>query len=172
MTAMPKAQKRLRDELQEAFPGPELPSSSAILEADIPYLDGAMEETLRLGTTTGRVNRLAKVDAEVLGHVIPAGTDIVMSNVIVARPVPVPEGVRSPSSRAAFEKRGRAGIEGPAGEDLPAWKPERWLTENEEGETVFDAYTLPRLAFGDGPRGCFGLSSTPLCYFSHHLMSK
>jgi cytochrome P450 len=119
-----------------------------------------MEETLRLGTTTGRINRLAKVDAEVLGYTIPAGTDIVMSNTIFARPVAVPEHLRSPSSRAAFEKRGRPGIEGPAGDDLPAFKPERWLAQNETGDEVFDAYALPRLAFGDGPRGCFGMLPT------------
>ncbi|KAK8051432.1 cytochrome P450 [Apiospora rasikravindrae] len=134
------AQAKLRASLEAAFPTPlqndQLPTVEEILDADIPYLDAAMEETLRLSTIT-TVARQAVVDTEILGCRIPKGTQIATQNLLYERPVAVPEGLRSETSRADFV-------------------PERWLVPGDNGETAFDAYALPRTAFGDGPRGCFG----------------
>ena len=158
MTNSPAVQSKLRTRLQDAFPGPTLPDAAKIIESDIPYLDGAIEESLRLAATTGRVNRITKVDADILGHRIPAGTDIVLSGLMTQRPVTIDERLRSLSSREARDKRKfGSGIDGPAGDDLAAFQPERWLTTSDEGKESFDAYALPRLAFGNGPRGCFGM---------------
>ena len=51
-------------------------------------------------------------------------------------------------------KRGR----GVQTRDLEAFLPERWLTRDEKGREMFDGNALTRLAFGLGPRGCFGMS--------------
>lgn len=159
MTNSPDVQSKLRTRLQDAFPGPGLPDAAKIIESDIPYLDGAIEESLRLAATTGRVNRITKVDTNILGHLIPAGTDIALSGLMTQRPVNVAEELRSLTSREARDKRRLgSGIDGPAGDDLSSFQPERWLTVSDEGKEIFDAYALPRLAFGNGPRGCFGMN--------------
>ena len=119
-----------------------------------------IEESLRLAATTGRVNRITRVDTEILGHRVPAGTDIVFNGTMTQRPVSIDERLRSLSSREALGKRRPgSGIDGPAGDDLASFQPERWLVTNDDGKESFDAYALPRLAFGNGPRGCFGISS-------------
>lgn len=149
-------QNKLRGDLQAAFPGPGLPTATQILDANIPYLDGTIEESLRLASIISFA-RQATVDTEVLGRKIPKGTTINMNPILHHRPVPVPEEIRSASSQEAYKRRGGPGLDGPAGDDLEDFKPERWLTEK-DGEVVFDANTIPRLAFGGGPRGCFGTS--------------
>ncbi|KAK7927713.1 cytochrome P450, partial [Apiospora marii] len=154
------AQAKLRDSLEKAFPvvqDGQLPTVEAILDADIPYLDAAMEETLRISSIS-TVARQAVVDTEILGCKIPKGTQIATQNLLYERPVAVPEESRSETSRAAHSaKRTRGGYDGPAGDDLKDFVPERWLVPGDkDGQMVFDAYALPRTAFGDGPRGCFG----------------
>jgi hypothetical protein len=54
------------------------------------------------------------------------------------------------SSRHAREKLGR---DFDYERDLLGFEPERWLSED---QSSFDAYSLPRLSFSLGPRGCFG----------------
>ncbi|KAK7981987.1 cytochrome P450 oxidoreductase [Apiospora saccharicola] len=154
------AQTRLRGSLEAAFTAlqtGQLPTVEAILDADIPNLDAAIEETLRLSTIT-TVARQAVVDTEILGCKIPKGTQIAAQNLLYERPVTVPEELRSENSRAVHsEKRTRGGYDGPAGDNLQDFVPERWLVRGDkDGQMVFDAYALPRTAFGDGPRGCFG----------------
>ncbi|ORY67353.1 cytochrome P450 [Pseudomassariella vexata] len=155
MSRSQKAQSNLRAALREAFPGHELPTVNEILESDIPYLDGSIEEALRLAATALTARR-ATVDTEILGCKIPKGTNVVFNSTVHHRPVPVPEEIRSATSRTAYEKRGRPGLDGPAGDDLQDFVPERWLIRGEDGKLTLDAYAIPRLAFGDGPRGCFG----------------
>lgn len=160
MSRYQEAQAKLRDSLEEAFPvvqTGQLPTVEAILDADIPYLDAAMEETLRLSSIS-TLARQAIVDTEILGCKIPKGTQIATQNLPYERPVAVPEELRSETSRAAHsEKRTRGGYDGSAGDDLKDFEPERWLVRcDKDGEMVFDTYALPRTAFGDGPRGCFG----------------
>ncbi|KAK8079992.1 Cytochrome P450 oxidoreductase [Apiospora hydei] len=141
MSRYQEAQTKLRASLEAAFPstrqgGQQLPTVEEILNADMPYLEAAMEETLRLSTIT-TVARQAVVDTEILGCRIPKGTQIATQNLLYERPVAVSEELRSETSRADFV-------------------PERWLVPGDNGEMAFDAYALPRTAFGDGPRGCFG----------------
>ncbi|KAI1501832.1 cytochrome P450 [Biscogniauxia marginata] len=157
MTNNPSSQARLRAALRSAFPGGGLPDVAQILGADVPYLSAAMEETLRCATPASRLTRVATVDTEILGHRIPAGTEIVGNAYVGWVPTPVPENARSPSSRAAVEKAGRGDwTRGPGALDLDTFAPERWLRVDKKGDEVFDAGALPQNAFGGGPRGCFG----------------
>ena len=66
--------------------------------------------------------------------------------------IPVDESQRSETSRASDKDRLRKWFP----QDLDQFRPERWLIEGSGNDVVFDASVAPMLAFGEGPRGCFG----------------
>jgi hypothetical protein len=104
--------------------------------------------------TSPTVIRNAVVDTVVLGHHIPKGTDIfIMSNGpdFFSPPFPIAEKDRSESSQTA---KGRIGSWDP--QDLQNFRPERWITVDDEGRDAYDSTAGPMLSFGLGPRGCFG----------------
>ncbi|KAI0885023.1 cytochrome P450 [Annulohypoxylon maeteangense] len=151
------AQTKLREALKAAFPGEGLPKVADLITKDIPYLSATMEETLRCANTAPRLGRIATTDTEILGHKIPAGTQIAALPSVSWHPAPVAEEKRSSTSRAAFEKSG--GVDWtlkPNAQDLDKFAPERWLGIDEHGNEVFDANALFQNAFGGGIRGCFG----------------
>ncbi|KAK4159205.1 cytochrome P450 3A24 [Cladorrhinum sp. PSN259] len=156
MEAWPAVQTELRAVLKAAFPGPGLPSAFEILDADLPYLNGTIEEAFRLsGAVKGNL-RQALVDTQILGCHIPKGAEVFMNYHINHAQAPVDESKRSTSSRAAAEKMGGDGFESPAGRDLGDFQPRRWITKDEKGEEVFNPNAILSLAFGGGYRGCFG----------------
>lgn len=165
ITQNQEAQTKLRARLKAAFASPSspslspspLPSVGDVLSKEIPYLDATMQETLRCACTVGRLSRVAMVDTEVLGYKIPAGTVVAPLPAVQWHPVPVPEALRSSSSRAALEKSGGLDwTQSPSARDLEQFAPERWLRADEMGNEVFDAGALPQNSFGGGMRGCFG----------------
>ena len=99
----------------------DLPSSSAIIDADIPYLDAVIQETLRVGAPAGRLGRQATVDTTILGCPIPKGTNVLLDTRFLhlsrydasetdsgsggAGFDMIPESVRSASSQATQLKR-------------------------------------------------------------------
>ncbi|XXG97385.1 hypothetical protein Hte_003686 [Hypoxylon texense] len=157
ITNNPEAQTKLREALRSAFPGGSLPDVADIISKDVPYLNAAIEETLRCAGTVGRTVRVATADTELLGHKIPAGTELALLTTVKWHSPQVPEEVRSPSSRAALEKSG--GVDWtlkPNAQDLDQFAPERWFKIDEQGNEVFDSGALIQNAFGGGTRGCFG----------------
>lgn len=149
--AQTKLRHALRSGLGQSVDG-DLPDCEAILGADVPYLNAVMEETLRCASTASRGIRVAKADTEILGRPIPKGTQVLLSLNVRWKPVPVPDDVRSPSSREAKNDW----VHHPAAQELDRFRPERWLRTDERGEDVFDPDVLPRLSFSGGTRGCFG----------------
>ncbi|KAK1447482.1 cytochrome P450 [Colletotrichum melonis] len=156
----PACQQQLRESLRVAHPNAisddRLPSHEEITGASIPYLDAVVEEMLRLSHTAIGQERQAKEDTIILGHHIPKGTSVFIPNRGPSFTEPgfeVDEKLRSASSRMAAEERGLR-VWGSDGMD--DFRPERWLTKNENGEVVFDALAGPTLPFGLGLRGCFG----------------
>ncbi|KAK5636396.1 hypothetical protein RRF57_012109 [Xylaria bambusicola] len=133
-----------------------LPSVTDILETNIPYLDAACEEIVRLaGVAKGNL-RQAIVDTEILGYKIPKGAEIFMNYHIDRTPVPVARSKRSVGSQAAIDKHGD-GLQSNAGHDLGDFELRRWLVNDKDtGKDVFNAYALPSIAFGGGYRGCAG----------------
>lgn len=161
MAAYQQPQAELRRALQAAFPyGAD--SAAAILDADVPYLDAAVEETVRISGTSAVIARTALVDIEILGHHIPKGANIICNTRVTNPPVKVPEEIRSATSQAAQAKRPSGGFDGYPGRDLEVFEPRRWLTKDDKGKEVFDAYALPTLIFGGGLRGCFGEPTPPV----------
>ncbi|KAH6842484.1 cytochrome P450 [Chaetomium sp. MPI-CAGE-AT-0009] len=161
MEAHPTVQTTLRSALHTAFPPNTTttpPSALAILDADIPYLDAALEEGMRLAGTAKGSMRQALVDTHILGCPVPRGAEVLLNYHVNRAPPgpPVDEARRSATSRAAGEKRGD-GLQGAAGRDLGVFEPRRWLVvDKETGRERFDAAALPGLAFGGGYRGCPG----------------
>lgn len=82
LTQHQEIQQKLREHLKSAFGGAEkgsgLPSPIEIGKAQAPYLDAVIEEILRASGTVAMNVRVAVQDTQLLGHVIPKGTDIFM----------------------------------------------------------------------------------------------
>ncbi|KAK7957981.1 cytochrome P450 [Apiospora saccharicola] len=151
------AQTKLRHALQSGLgmsDDGDLPDCATILDADVPYLNAVMEETLRCASTASRGIRVAKVDTEILGRPIPKGTQILLSLNVRWKPVPVPDDVRNNNTTSRSEKDDW--VHHPSAQELDRFRPERWLKMDEHGKDVFDPDVLPRLSFSGGTRGCFG----------------
>lgn len=154
-----EAQQKLRKALKEAFPNAisesRLPTAQEIVKANVPYLDATIEESLRIGTPTPLVAREAMADTLLLGHTIPKGATILISNAgpsYLSDIAGIADSARSETSRTKHW----GGAWDP--QDMDAFRPERWLRESEkgDGEMVFDSQAGPFLTFSLGPRGCFG----------------
>jgi len=159
LTDSPKDQEKLRSEIRAAYSSAVLenrrPSAQEITNIRIPYLDAVIEEILRKSLTVPSVSRRAMVDTKILGYHIPKGTDVFfMGNGpdFVQPAIPIDEKARSATCQAS---RGKVGSWTPP-EDMDLFKPERWLSTDAEGNVTFDSTAGPLLAFGLGPRGCFG----------------
>lgn len=163
MEAYPTAQTELRTALKTAFPGPQPPTHAQILDTEVPYLDAACEEALRLaGTSKGNLRR-AVVDTEILGRSIPKGAEVLLNLHINRPPVTVDDSKRSASSQDAIQKHGDC-FTNPPGRDLAEFQPRRWITKDEAtSRDKFNPYAIPSLAFGGGYRGCFGEFHIGLC---------
>ncbi|OTA68834.1 hypothetical protein K449DRAFT_387144 [Hypoxylon sp. EC38] len=102
MEAYPAVQNELRTTLKSAFPGPDPPTVDRILNTEIPYLDGTLEESLRpAGTAKGTV-RQALVDTDILGHKIPESTKVLLNLHINQTPYSFDESKRSPGCQTAI----------------------------------------------------------------------
>jgi len=159
----PAAQNRLRRDLIAALPeaarAKRAPTYAELAKANAPYLDALIEEVLRHANTIAFVVRQALQDTTVLGRHIPKGTDMfLMAN---------GPGYLEPTMRVKDEARSlgarRQGGQAKAltglweDRDIAAFKPERWLkADPDTGVETFDPMSGPSLAFGLGPRGCFG----------------
>ncbi|KAK0610826.1 cytochrome P450 [Immersiella caudata] len=157
-------QARLRSALRSALPAATAekrdPSYAEVTRAHIPYLDAFIEETLRHANTIAFVVRTAMQDTTVLGRHIPKGTDVfLMANGAgyLEPNITVEDATRSSGARSS---QGKALTSLWDDNDIAEFKPERWLTTtvDEKGnkEESFDPAAGPTLAFGLGPRGCFG----------------
>ncbi|KAH8756468.1 putative cytochrome P450 oxidoreductase [Hyaloscypha finlandica] len=159
LIANPEKQEKLRKALLDAFPERskgEQPSAKAILYTSIPYLEAYMEESIRAANTPPRLVRTTTTPTQVLGYPIPKGTSVLLNPYIGTKPLDIPEGLRSDTSRSSkgnFESHWD-----PSGMDN--FEPERWLAE----DGSFNPRQFPRLAFSAGPRMCYGMSHSMSCF--------
>jgi cytochrome P450 len=111
---------------------------------------------LRCGQTAPMASRTTTQDVNILGHVVPKGTMVMMCGMgggILEPAHRVPDTLRSPQFRNA--SGGKTGDWEPA--TIKAFDPERWLVRDAAtGAQVFDQSAGPHIQFGGGPRGCFG----------------
>ena len=154
-----RVQRKLRGELRgvfrEAVREERCPSYAELVSVQVPYLEAVVEEVLRHACTIAFVVRRAQVDTTVLGRRVPKGTDVfLMGNGpgYLEPGIGVEESERSVGAREGKALTGRW-----EDADAGAFRPERWLrTEERTGEVSFDSRAGPTLAFGLGPRACFG----------------
>jgi cytochrome P450 len=155
LTANPSVQTTLRSALHAAFPAARAahraPNYAELSKMNIPYLDATVEEILRHANTIAFVVRRAQHDTTVLGFAVPKGTDVfLMANGAgyLAPTMALPQScTRSPGAEPGAAL---SGLWDDA--DVAAFKPERWI----KTDGAFDSMAGPQLAFGLGPRGCFG----------------
>lgn len=158
----PGWQGRLRKALHAAFPTAKTenrcPTAREIMETSIPFLDATIEETLRYRPTAPLGTRDAIRDTTILGHPVPKGTTVIWlvnSSNFLKPAMEVDESRRS--QRCQEEKKQQSGRVGEwEDNDIGLFKPERWLTTDKEGSTVFDGNAGPSSPFGMGLRSCFG----------------
>ncbi|CAI6285596.1 unnamed protein product [Periconia digitata] len=154
-------QTRLRNEIRSfhttALAEDRLPSVKEIVNSHIPYLEAFIEETMRCSHIVPAVIRETVADSPVLGHMVPKGTHLWLfsSGPSFMKPAfDINEDVRSETSR---QNKDRVGTWSP--EDIYKFMPQRWLKKkvDDDGEhEVFDFNAGPHMAFGHGPRSCFG----------------
>ncbi|KAK1758058.1 cytochrome P450 [Echria macrotheca] len=165
-------QSRLRADLYAAHAAARaegrLPTAREITAAHVPYLEAVIEETLRYTHIVPGVIRQATCDTHILGHAIPRGTHVFFITSAAGFKEPafaVREDQRAETARRAGGASGRCGEWDPA--DIGEFAPRRWLRsvpdddDDDDGSgsgsrEVFDPRAGPQLAFGAGPRGCFG----------------
>jgi cytochrome P450 len=155
LTRPPDLQSKLRHALHAAYSDAHAekraPTLAELTKARVPYLEAVLEEALRLHATS--LARQASRDTELLGHRIPKGT-----NVIVVANGP---GFHTPSFNVDVARRSATATKTKGWNEtsnMQAFVPERWLVpkEGENGEVEFDANAAPQIAFGMGPRSCWG----------------
>ncbi|KAK4939050.1 hypothetical protein LTR10_020624 [Elasticomyces elasticus] len=146
----------LRNAYEEAANERRNPTAAEITSVRIHYLDATLEEVIRTACIFPAVQRTATVDTTVLGHHIPKGTDVFLLQLgpgYFLPPFPIPDSQRHESSLKAHYQ---VGAWTPDADDMKSFRPDRWLVIDADGHQVFDAQAGPHLAFGLGPRGCFG----------------
>jgi hypothetical protein len=156
LTRFPHIQRKLRDAMHLAYSDAHdqrrAPTLTELTKTRIPYLEAVLEEALRLHATS--IARQATRDTELLGYHIPKGTNVVL---IANGP-----GFHEPSFDIDSKLRSPTATKSSGWSDmneLNVFNPERWLVPKEGGrpeEFDFDANAVPQIAFGMGPRGCWG----------------
>ncbi|KAL3066708.1 hypothetical protein OYC64_016618 [Pagothenia borchgrevinki] len=121
----PQIMKRLQEEVDSTFPNKGPVEYQALMEME--YLDGVINESLRLYPIAPRLERVAKATVEINGLVIPKDMVVV---------VPTWTLHRDPDLWPEPEE----------------FKPERFSKENKGN---IDPYTY--MPFGAGPRNCIGM---------------
>ncbi|KAK7160948.1 hypothetical protein R3I94_003812 [Phoxinus phoxinus] len=121
----PEAMKKLQEEIDETFPNKALVDYEAVMNMD--YLDGALNESLRLFPVGARLERVCKKTVEINGVMIPK--DMVVM-------IPIYALHRDPDYWS----------------DPESFKPERFTKGNKE--TIEPYMYMP---FGLGPRNCIGM---------------
>ncbi|XP_015745289.2 cytochrome P450 3A29-like [Python bivittatus] len=121
----PDVQERLYQEISETLPNQAPPTYEIIHQME--YLDMVMNETLRLYTPGGRLERVCKKTVEVHGVTIPEGTAVMIPVFALHR---IPEYWAEPEE----------------------FRPERFSKEN---RVNLDPYVF--LPFGAGPRNCIAM---------------
>jgi len=146
-------QQRLYNHLRQAFPNAtssSLPPASDITRANIPYLDAALAEILRIGGTGPVLFRETVFDCEIMGHQIQAGTPLLL----ITQSPPGPDMITPDTFKA---ERVIPAKQQPInaerwGDEFREFIPERWL----DNEGNFDPDAGLSLPFATGKRGCFG----------------
>lgn len=153
------AQAKLREALREAFPSAaherRIPTAAEIQATSVPYLDATIEEILRLHPLL-EVGRTAVRDVHIFDQVIPKGTIVLALNQGAGVMYPLYDtSIHHNSSQPAQRWESYGTIDEATAQHFI---PERWLTTADDSADAqrFNPTACYSLAFGAGPRGCWG----------------
>ncbi|KAK4154499.1 cytochrome P450 [Chaetomidium leptoderma] len=157
--AHPQLQAQIRTCLRAAYPDAwrerRAPTAAELVRRPgSPWLDAALEETLRLDSPVVNIMVVTRTDTLVLGCFVPRDTPVFLNLAgpsLNRQSVFVEEGLRREGSGGGGGPRGNWDGEGPE-----EFRPERWLRRDAAGRMLFDAGAGPALAFSAGNRGCWG----------------
>ncbi|KAI0118236.1 cytochrome P450 [Nemania sp. FL0031] len=130
-----KLQDKIREEVRQALPGGlkvENPADLVNILESLPYLNGIMNESLRLYPTIPMTMRVAIRDTSLAGQVIPKGVNII---------IPVWQMNRSPDLW---------------GSEADECHPERWITSGKPNSHGGANSNYDFMTFLSGPRSCIG----------------
>ncbi|KAK3396961.1 cytochrome P450 [Sordaria brevicollis] len=179
----PTVQDRLRSELRKAMPvafaerrAPTYEEIVALQQGEgrCEYLEAVIEEVLRVGLVIDFLLRETLRDTEILGRMVPKGTAVCLVGngpgyLKPASAINVDETMRSPGARRDTGGKMLSGSWDDG--DLGEFKPERWLKMNPDtGREEVDPLAGPTLAFGLGPRGCYGKRLGMMALRIHFVM--
>ncbi|KAF4851000.1 Cytochrome P450 monooxygenase TRI13 [Colletotrichum siamense] len=148
----------LRKHLSKAAAEKRQPTCEEIIKTTIPYLDATMEEILRCAGTTSVTDRQALCDTTILGHRIPKDTNVILVTIgesIMKPDFDIPDSQRT---KTALNATSRIRSWNSSPYPVADFQPARWLvpSKDDADREVFDATAGPQMAFGLGPRACFG----------------
>lgn len=133
----PDTRAKLQSELRDALPSfPALPPDTdlASLLTSLPYLNGVLNEALRLYPTVPLTVRVAVCDTTIAGHAIAKGTQLTISPWLINR----------------YTENW--------GPDATKFVPERWINTDDgrPNNTGGAASNYANMTFLHGPRSCIG----------------
>jgi cytochrome P450 len=154
------AQDTLRSHLQDAYTSAASegrnPTMDEILKTRVPFLDGFIEEVMRLDSAAPVLIKETLEDIVLLGHRVPKGTQIfctVWGASITEPAYPIDEQIRSETSQKHKEDTPTDWTN--SGYPPQEFHPERWLRKDGD-ETTFNIKAGPTLSFSVGTRECWG----------------
>ncbi|KAI1270221.1 cytochrome P450 [Xylariaceae sp. FL1019] len=157
LVSHPEEQEKIRTSLRKTYTAAHeqkrVPSADELAKT-APYLDAYIEEVLRCNCPVSTVALTTRRDTLILGHPVAKDTPVFLNLTGPSLNMPsvhVEESHRSPTCQA--RKGMRANWDD---EDPTAFRPERWLRTNDDGEVVFSRVAGPFLSLSAGDRGCWG----------------
>ncbi|KAG8913670.1 hypothetical protein FRC02_005351 [Tulasnella sp. 418] len=154
LTNNPRVQLKLREELTSNLSEPEnraLTYEEIATGEKTPYLEAVVNEILRCAFVAAWTGRQTQQDVVVLGKVIPKGTDIMFLTGMASMYATKNWAASRDHSDQLKPTKGLWDDEGASD-----FIPERWLVDGPDGEKVFSSSVGYSLAFGLGPKSCFG----------------
>lgn len=136
LSRYPDVQTRLRQEIREHLPSPDLEQDVNSLQIDhMPYLNAVCNEVLRYYAPVPMTIRETVAETSILGHRVPKGTRIILA-----------------PAATNFDKE----LWGP---DAAEFNPDRWMPKDESDKRAASGGASSNYAFMTflhGPRSCIG----------------
>jgi cytochrome P450 len=148
-----KLQNSLKQTYTAAWAERRLPTAAELMKTP-PYLDALIEEVLRLDCPVVTIAIATRRDTTILAHGVPKDTPVFLNLTgpsLTTPSIAIQDGSRNKTSRLQGHHRANW-------DDLQpeAFRPERWLETDQNGETTFNPGSGPSLSFSAGDRGCWG----------------
>ncbi|CAH0051634.1 unnamed protein product [Clonostachys solani] len=159
LMADPEQQVRIRQSLRvtyrEAYNEQRVPNAQEFGKHSA-YLEAFVEEVLRYNCPVPTILVMTKRDTILLGHHIPADTQVFLNLTGPSLTTPSLTIQEQSRNHTARMYRHKAAHDNWDDFDPAAFRPERWLRQDEQGTMIFSPSSGPSLSLSAGNRGCWG----------------